>query len=41
MLNKGILNPENLISGVYDYENAKDAFEASVRPDTFRIVVKF
>jgi L-iditol 2-dehydrogenase len=41
MLNKGILNPENLISGVYNYENAKDAFEASVRPDTFRIVVKF
>lgn len=41
MLAKGILNPKSLVSGVYSYDNAKDAFEAAVRPDTFRIIVKF
>lgn len=41
MLSKGIINPEKLISGTYNFEQAGDAFEASVRPDTFRIIVKF
>ena len=41
MLAKGIINPEKLVSGVFSYDQAQQAFEAAVRPDTFRIVVTF
>lgn len=41
LLSKEIINPEKLLSGTYHYEQSNDAFEAAVRPDTFRIVVKF
>ncbi len=41
MLAKSIVNPEKLVSGIYSYEDAQQAFEAAVRPDTFRIIVKF
>lgn len=41
MLSKKIVDPERLVSGVYKFEDAQEAFEAAVRPDTFRIVVTF
>lgn len=41
LLSKGMVNPEKLVSGVYTCEEAQAAFEAAVRPDTFRIVVTF
>jgi threonine dehydrogenase-like Zn-dependent dehydrogenase len=41
LLAKKIIDPENLVSGTYSYGNAQDAFEAAVRPDTFRIIVTF
>lgn len=40
MLSKGIVHPDRLISGVFDLEEAQQAFEAAVRPDTFRIMIK-
>jgi Threonine dehydrogenase and related Zn-dependent dehydrogenases len=41
LISKGLINPEKLVSGVYDYTDADAAFKAAIRPDTFRIVVKF
>lgn len=41
LLTKNLINPENLISGVFDYTEADKAFEEAVKPDTFRIIVKF
>ncbi len=41
VLSKKIINPERLVSGIYNFENAQEAFEAAVRQDTFRIVVTF
>lgn len=41
LLSKGMVNPKKLVSGVYSCEEAQAAFEAAVRPDTFRIVVTF
>ncbi len=41
LLAKSIINPEKLISGIYTMEKADEAFEAAVRPDTFRIIIKF
>lgn len=41
LLAKGVLNPEKLVSGVYPYFQAKEAFDVSVRPDTFRIIIQF
>lgn len=41
LLAKKIIDPEKLVSGTYSYENAQDAFEAAVRPDTYRIIVTF
>ena len=39
MLSKRIIDPERLVSGIYDKEEAQEAFEASVRPDTYRIII--
>lgn len=41
LLTKNIINPEKLISGVYDYTQADKAFEAAIKPDTYRIIIKF
>ena len=41
LLTKNLINPEKLISGVFDYTEADKAFEEAVKPDTFRIIVKF
>ncbi len=41
MLSKGLIDPEKLVSGEFPIEEATAAFEAALRPDTFRIVVKF
>ena len=40
-LNKGIIDPTPLLSGVFDYHDCQQAFETACRPDTFRCVVKF
>ncbi len=40
LLNKGLLNPEKLLSGTFPLEQAQQAFEAAIRPDTFRIAIK-
>ena len=41
LLTKNIINPEKLISGVFDYTQADKAFEAAIRPDTYRIIIRF
>lgn len=41
LLNKGLINPEKLLSGVYGYNDAKKAFEEALRPDTYRIIISF
>lgn len=40
LLNKGLLNPEKLLSGTFTLDQAQQAFEAAIRPDTFRIAIK-
>lgn len=39
MLSKGLIDPELLVSGEYPMEKAQEAFEAAIRPDTFRVVI--
>lgn len=41
LLAKNLINPEKLISGVFNYTEADKAFEEAIKPDTFRIIVKF
>jgi threonine dehydrogenase-like Zn-dependent dehydrogenase len=41
LLSKNIINPEKLISAVFDYTEAAQAFEAAIRPDTYRVIIKF
>lgn len=41
LLTKNIINPEKLISGIFDYTQADRAFEAAIKPDTYRIIIKF
>ena len=41
LLNKGLINPEKLLHAVYDKEDAQEAFEVSVRPDTYRVIIRF
>ncbi len=41
LINKGLINPAKLLYGVYSKEEAVEAFEASIRPDTYRIIIKF
>lgn len=41
LLNKKLINPEKLLYGLYEKENAVEAFEASIRPDTYRVIIKF
>jgi L-iditol 2-dehydrogenase len=40
-LSKGIIDPELLVSGVFDYHDCQKAFETAIRPDTFRCIIKF
>lgn len=40
LLSKGLINPEKLMSGAYEMEEAQAAFEAAIRPDTFRCIIK-
>ncbi|MFZ7132301.1 MAG: zinc-dependent alcohol dehydrogenase [Eubacteriales bacterium] len=39
LISKRIINPEKLISKVYNFNNAQNAFEDAVKPETFRIIV--
>lgn len=41
LISKGLIDTGKLVSGVFDYHDGTEAFEAAIRPDTFRIVVKF
>lgn len=41
LLTKNLIKPEKLISGVFDCTEADKAFEAAIKPDTFRIIIKF
>lgn len=41
MLSKGIIKPERLVSAKIPYTSAKEAFEAAVRPDTYRVMMTF
>lgn len=41
LLSKGLIDPEPLCSGAFDYHDAQTAFETAIRPDTFRVVVTF
>ncbi len=40
LIEKGLINTEKLVSGVYGYAQANEAFEAAVRPDTYRIIIR-
>ncbi len=40
LLSKKLIDPSKLMSGVYEMEDAQAAFEAAIRPDTFRCVIK-
>lgn len=39
-LSKGIIDPGKLVSGVFDIDDCQKAFEAAIRPDTFRCIIK-
>ena len=39
-LSKGIIDPDKLVSGVFDIDDCQKAFEAAIRPDTFRCIIK-
>ena len=41
LLNKGLIDPSALLSGTFKYSDAKAAFETAVKPDTFRVVIRF
>ena len=41
LISKNLIDTSRLVSGVFDYHDGTEAFEAAIRPDTFRIVVKF
>ena len=39
-LSKGIIDPDKLVSGVFDIDDCQKAFETAIRPDTFRCIIK-
>ena len=39
-LSKGIIDPDKLVSGVFDIDDCQKAFEVAIRPDTFRCIIK-
>lgn len=39
-LSKGIIDPGRLVSGVFAIDDCQRAFEAAIRPDTFRCIIK-
>jgi L-iditol 2-dehydrogenase len=41
LLNKGLINPSKLLNSVYSYEQGVEAFETAIRPDTYRVIVRF
>ena len=41
LLNKGLVNPEKLLYGTYGIEEAVEAFETAIRPDTYRVIIRF
>ena len=41
LLSKNLINPEKLISGIYDYTQGSEAFEMAVTPGSYRVVIKF
>lgn len=41
MLGKGIIDPSKLVSGVFTADEAQQAFDEAIRPETFRIIVTF
>lgn len=41
LLNKGLINPEKLLYGTYGKEEAAEAFETAIRPDTYRVIIRF
>ena len=40
LLNKGLINPKKLLHSVFEKEDAVQAFETSIRPDTYRVIIK-
>lgn len=40
LLNKGLIDPAKLFSGEFGLDDAQNAFEAAIRPDTFRIAIR-
>ena len=41
LLSKGIVKPECLVSEKIEYTKPNEAFEAAVRPDTYRVMMTF
>lgn len=41
LLNKGLVNPEKMFSGAFPVEEAEAAFKHAIRPDTYRVAIKF
>ncbi len=41
LLSKKLIDPEKLISGIYDYTQGSEAFEMAGVPGTYRVIIKF
>lgn len=41
LLNKGLIDPSKFLSGVFTYDEAAKAFETAIRPDTYRVIIRF
>jgi L-iditol 2-dehydrogenase len=41
LLNKGLADPGKLLYGTYSPEEAVEAFETAIRPDTYRVIIRF
>lgn len=41
MIGKGLLDPTILIEKIFDYTEIKDAMEFALRPDTYKVMIKF
>lgn len=41
LLNKGLVNPGKLLHAVYEKEEATRAFEEAIKPDTYRVIIRF
>ena len=41
MIDKGLIDPTPLIEGVFDYTDFQTAMDTAIRPDTYKVLVRF